>query len=444
MPQCTVLIQRVKNDVTDGMCSMYLAAYGRGPAVKGFAVMKKIMGMIEITVSLICLSVFFVSCTKNEEKADYPVFGKDKITDIQLVEKGSDSLANWALSDIRSTALVHVSAESSLSRIPLIHIEKMRAETNAGNWNMIKDKQGVLFGNDDYLHAASRLLMIEEIYWVLPYQYFSDIPLARDRIRKLLRASKDFEEDEINATKMEFGCLKGRLSGVYIQICSPRTLPMIKKPVIINIDAGFFPLYAGGLRLSKLAAMKRFFDELVFRKLKVVRIDISYGTEGGNTKAVHRFIGDELFEGISDPEIFRSESPPDLWMYRDEAENMLSGGEDRMVIDYLVKPLQQFPDDTALRMLRAEAKAKAGALNGAFDELNEICERDVHYCYGFVDLGNTLADRKKYDEAEMFFRRAVSSLPDDEYVIGQYIGFLERSGQKAKAESVRKEFMGDQ
>ena len=63
-----------------------------------------------------------------------------------------------------------------------------------------------------------------------------------------------------------------------------------------------------------------------------------------------------------------------------------------------------------------------------------INEMDLENKRRVVFLGNELADRNKHDSAERFFRKAASTLLDDQYVIGQYIGFLEKSGQDDKAE----------
>ena len=71
--------------------------------------------------------------------------------------------------------------------------------------------------------------------------------------------------------RMDFGCLKGRLSDVDISICSPKTLPFIKDPAAVSIDAGFFPIYAEGVRQSKLSAMKSFIDELEVKHPEVKR-----------------------------------------------------------------------------------------------------------------------------------------------------------------------------
>lgn len=403
---------------------------------------KKIFSRLVMIWMLLPL-LLLLSCTEKDNIEKHPVFGRDNLENIRLIENENEALAGWVKSDIQNAILVHVSNEDSLSAISHSDIEKLRALADLKNRELLADKQGSLYQRSDYLAAAVKLHFFKEIYWVLPYRYFVDIPMAGKKVKEFLKTKGVFRETDIDNMRMDFGCLKGRLSAVDISICSPRTLPFIKEPVVVSIDAGFFPVYAEGMRQSRLSAMKRFMDEFAFKNMQVIHVDISYGTEGGYTKAAHRFIGDQLFEGIKAPEIFRAESPPELWKHRDQADNMLSGGEDIKVVEYLQEPLKQFSDDIPLRMLHAEANVKAGKDNESFEELREICLQDRHYCYGFADMGDILAEKKKYNIAEKFFLEAVKALSDDPYIILRYVSFLEISGREAEADAVRKKFRLD-
>ncbi len=385
-----------------------------------------------------------LSCTEKESIERHPVFGRDKLENVLLIENKSEALAGWAKGGIYKAVLVNVSSEDSLGAVEHSDIQKLRALADAENREQLAGRRGSLYQRSNYIDAALKLNFFEEIYWVLPYKFFVDIPMAGNKIKEFLKTKGVFREADIDNMSMNFGCLRGRLSDVDISICSPKTLPFIKDPVAVSIDAGFFPVYAESIGKSRLSAMKRFIDEFAFKNMQIIHVDISYNTEGGYTKAVHRFIGDQLFEGIKDPEVFGAESPPELWKHRDQADNMLSGSEDIKVIEYLEGPLKQFPGDVPLRMLHAEAKLKAGKDNESFEELKEICGEDPHYCYGFIELGDILGEKKKYDIAGKFFLEAVRALPDDPYIIRRYVSFLENSGRAAEADAARKKFRLDQ
>jgi tetratricopeptide (TPR) repeat protein len=223
--------------------------------------------------------------------------------------------------------------------------------------------------------------------------------------------------------KMEAGCLSGRLSGVKVSLCSIRTLPGIEQPVVLGIHSGYFPVYAQEYDISKLRALKWFFDQLAFRQLKIIQAYVSYGIEDGRTSAIHRYIGNELYEGLRDPEIFRAESPNELWGFRDMAENMLSGGEGQAVLEYLAEPLRKYPSDSALNLLHAAAQLRTGKLTEAFKEAEMLCSRDADYCYGFVYLGNILHDSKN-SWKEKFLRKALDTLPGSIYAQTRLMLFL--------------------
>ena len=396
------------------------------------------MKVKRINIWIFCIAFLLLSCTEEESVSRYPVLGVDRLNNVRLTENRSGTLLSWAKKDIKDVVLLHVNDESSLGVVPYSDIERLRAMISVKNWKRFEDIQGVLFNRSNYLYIAGKLGMIDRVYWVLPYSHFTDIPLAGRTVKKFLHNTGNFSDTEIDAMKMEYGCLNGRLSGMKISIFSPRTLPFIKEPVVMDIDAGFFPLYADELQRSKLSGMKRCFDEMAFRKMQIIQVDIAFGTDEGHTKAMHRFIGDELFEGIANPEILSADSPPDLWKQRDMAENMLSGGEDIKVVEYLAEPLKLYPEDIPLKMLSAAAKARAGEYEESFNELSDICDQDIHYCYGFVDLGNMLAERNNISNAEKFFQKGLESLPEDPYVISQYAAFLKNSGREAESDSLRR------
>ena len=214
--------------------------------------------------------------------------------------------------------------------------------------------------------------------------------------------------------KMQEGCLTGSLSGAVMYICSLRSLPGLIKPVIFSMDVSFFPVYATEAKISKLRALKWFFDYLTFRRtLRVQYANVSYSIESGYTDPVHRYIGEEILEGMGNPQILKSDSPSELWQFRDNAENMLSGGEGELVAEFLVEPLLTYPDDPALRLLNAFANARIKKYEESFKAMNKICQDNKKYCYGFIQLGNAIEDN---DWQNKFFKQAQETLPDSRYV----------------------------
>jgi hypothetical protein len=364
---------------------------------------------------MVSLALLFFSCTRKDEITQFNVLGTDPVDSITVVEERSQSFLNWAKSDVKGVVLVHVDPHDSLEAVIPARIQEIGNMVEHRQWDKIAQGRGDLIKNSNYLYAAVATGIVNKIYWVIPNRLFEDIPLAKEKIQDFLRTSPSkFREDEIAGMRMIEGCLTGYLAGTDIHICSPRTLPNIYVPVIISMNVGFFPVYATESKSSKLRALKWTMDYITFKqKLTVIRADISYGTRSGVTDPVHRYIGDELIEILGNPPILSAESPPELWQFRDRAENMLSGGEDSLIVEYLKEPLQKYPDDPALRLIHAAAQVRLKKYEEAFNETDALCSLDSHYCYGFVSLGKTIDDE---GWQRKFFDRALAVLPDSVYV----------------------------
>lgn len=388
---------------------------------------------------MLCIAFILLSCKKNEDAGKLPVFGVDKVDDVSLTDQRSLVLAEWAGKDLKSKYLVYVSAYNALKYVPPERIEESRDAIRKQAWQAMEEERRYE-SEDSYLYTAAKLGVFEELFWVMPYRIFEEFGVVQ-KVRNILQTSGyRFEERDLQGLRNRAGCVRGHLWGIPVHFCSLRTLPLMQETVMLDIDAGFFPAYAEEHGISKLTALKRFFDEMHLRQVRLRSINISYNTGSGGTKPVHRYIGDELLEGIRDPRIFRAESPLELWKYRDRAENMLSGGEDERVVEYLAEPLKKYPGDLPLRLLNAAAVLKAGGYVKSFSEMEDLCTEDVHYCPGFVYSGNILVKKKQPVHAEKFFLRAVETMPENAYAAGQYISFLERNGEEKKAGEMRVRF----
>ncbi len=371
---------------------------------------------------VIFISLLFISCTRKSEVEKYRTLGTDPIDDIRINEEQSEALLQWVRKGLESAVLIHVSPFDSLQSIESGTLQLLSDMIKDEKWDELQKSHSSGIMNVNYLFAAVQLGIINKMYWIIPYRLFEDIPLAKEKIKEFLRSSPSkFNTDEIQNMRMIEGCLTGLLAGVDIHICSPRTLPKIYVPVILSMDTGFFPIYASESGTSKLRALKWAMDYMTYnRKLIILHTDVSYGIESGDTSPVYRYIGDELIEILGSPQTLSAEEPPELWQLRDNAENMLSGGEDKLVKEFLAEPLTKYPEDSALRLLQAAADVRLKNYDDAYKETNENCRIDKNYCYGFIYLGNETEDT---DWKKKFFQRAKETLPEI-----AYLKIMERQG----------------
>ncbi len=359
----------------------------------------------------ICLSLI-LSCTPQEDLSKYPVLGEDPLMNISVLDVRSASLAAWARSGIRDARVIHVSPDDALDVMSPDDIRTIREFVKVEEWDGLENYPGSSVTEFNYLYAAARLGIVKEIYWIIPYQFFDNIPLAEEKIKEYLKEEGGgFQTDEVDFMNMKDGCLSGILSGIRINICSARTMPLIDGPVVLSIDVSYFPVYAGEYKLSKLRTLKGFVDEITFKKsLRIAHADVSYGIAGGYTRPLHRYIGDEIIEGFGNPMLLKADSPPELWMFRDRAENMFSGGEGTAVEDYLKEPLKQFPDDKPLLLLSAAAGARTGNYGNSYNTVDELCKRDTNYCHAFLYISGLISADNGVEWKGRFLERAKESV----------------------------------
>jgi hypothetical protein len=332
------------------------------------------------------------------------------------MEEPDEALTEWGRKGFKNASLIHISPYDSLKGIAHHNNQEIAGIMEEKKWKQLNNNRGRLFNNSNYLYAAVQLEMVKRIYWVIPYRFFEDMPFAGEKIKEFLKKSgSGFDEKEVMLLKMIAGCLTGRLSGSDIYICSPRTLPEVREPVIVSMDVSFFPVYATEAKISKLRALKWFFDYITLRRtFRVMYTNISYSIESGYTDTIHRYIGEELIEVMGNPQILKSDSPSELWQFRDKAENMLSGGEDELVIEYLKEPLNKYPDP-ALILLNAAAEIRLKEFDNALKAMDAICPKNEKYCYGYIYLGNIIDDKQE-DWKKKFFQNALEALPESKYV----------------------------
>jgi hypothetical protein len=271
----------------------------------------------------------------------------------------------------------------------------------------------------------------KEVYRILPYRFFDDIPLAGEKVKTFLKRSENnLSEKDIDRMKMDQGCLAGQINGIMTRICSPHTLPAIESPAFFLIDLDFISTFASEYRISKLRAIKNFFEALKSRNIHVIRADIVNGLKKGWISPLDISLEEELTELIKSPDILMNASPPELWSARDKADNMLGGGEGKLVLEYLKSPLAKYPADKALRLFGALALTKVEEYDNAYDDAEALCIEDKKYCYGLVFIGGLLSTAGKKEVSGRFIKRAGIQLQGEKISAKLYANHYRRYSLK--------------
>lgn len=386
------------------------------------------------TACALIMLVLIAGCKKADKPGieAYPILGREPVMTASFMEDHSEMLAFWAKNGFKDMIAIHIDARDDLGFVPDDKIDALKDLIAKKDWEGLEAKRDIgdksLYRLDNYLYAAAKTGIIKKIYWVIPYGFFGK-PDSETRIKEFLKSTGSvFDPTEVDALKFNRACVEGRLKAVDISICSAAGLPVIKEPVLIDIDLDYFPVAAFERRLSRVSIVKEFFDIMAQKGYRVAGAGMAYSLRGGSTRAIHRYIGDEITAILLDPSVLHLQSPPPLWAALDHAENMLSGGEDRMVMDYLASgPLRDFPKEPSLMLINGMAALYARDAKTAFKDMTRACEISKRDCYGLLDAAKHLMEQGKYAESEKFFKSAMKTRPGWNEAVFNYANLLYRT-----------------
>lgn len=375
--------------------------------------------------------LLLMACSKEEPA---PVLGKDPVERIAVLEQRAAVLALWAEKGIEGSVLINVSPVDSLGYVSPGVIAHLRGLLKAREWESATEYCRTNLGPGNYLTAAISLGIVREVHWVIPFRLFDDIAMAGGKIRTFLHDSSPLSPATIAGMKMEYGSLTGPVHSGTLHVSSPRTLSKPTGPVLLMLDAGYLPAAYREQGVTNLASLRNLFEELAFRGLKIRSSAVIDGVAEGAVDPAYGYLAAEIVEGLKTPQWFRADAPPELWKLRDAADNMLAGGEDKLVVSSVEKSMGSFPADRPLRMLKAVALMRSGDVAGAIKELERLCGEDRWYAHGFVSMGDYLSGKGK--NAEGAYRRAAELLPKSPTALKSLALYLRRNGRNPEAVEV--------
>lgn len=393
-----------------------------------------IQGLRVAFVAMALALITVAGCGKQAELQSQ-VLGRERLADITVHEKQSDLLMEWCKRGYRKKILLHISAQDGLESLTDKSVDEIGSLYKGRKTDELARSRernpGRLFSARNYLAAAVRIGAVKEVYWVIPYKFFDAAGggVATKNFLKTIPSLYDHEE--IDRMSMQNGCLVGKVNGVKLAICSPMSLPRFKEPVVISLSGDFLRSFSAEHELSSLKGMRMLYDALYARDIRVLSLHLTRGVEEGTGLPVHSYIADEFLELVTNPQIAELESAPPIWLARDKAENMLNGGERKLVRKEAAESLKKYPDDRPLQMIDIAAQFFMGDARGAFNRAETLCkvtpvEKHATECQFLVQLGD-MATETATGIPDQFYRAAVASRPKWEYALmHQGISLLDR------------------
>ncbi len=360
---------------------------------------------LRFTIIFFMLLVF-LAISKEGFLKELPIAGQDKLQPV-ILEEHSEALLRWAKKGLKDVILVNVDAHDDLRWIEPSKIEILRKIKQDKNWKAFKEKNSAgkqgLYNIGSFIHAAYKLNIVSKVYWIIPFSYF-DFPNPEERLNNFLNGY-GFPQKDVNGFIMHKGCYKGTYYGTPLAICSTWSLPDIKDPVILTIDADFFPPFAISYKKDILTAMSLFFTRLKEKSYSILDATISTSIDGGFLNISRRWIVDSCSEFLSQPQKITGVYPK-KWLIFNLADIYYQNGQAKSLLDLTKRFQENYSQDISLISYQAFALLAVGDKEKAFQVARKVALFNKNYAYLLADLGQCLIDKGEIDTALKYFKEA--------------------------------------
>jgi len=366
-------------------------------------------------------------------RSSLPVFGKDPISNAVVVEDHSQTLAYWAKRGIRDAVLINIDAHDDIRWIADAKIEELQNIYRRKDWQRFAEADSLgdhgLYNIGNWMYAGARLGMFREIYWVFPFRHFSQPDSTRE-LRQFLEHAK-FSPDDIQTYKLHNNRFRGTYRGIPLTICGVESLPDINRPLLLSIDADFFPMRAEEYQEEFLAAVHTTFTALYRKNYQIQDAAICYSVNGGFVDPQLRWIGETVVALLARPRQL-SEPPPPFLSLLQEIDAAYRTNNPALMLA-LMDSDQSSSQEPSLLLYNACAHYLTGDFEKAYAAATACCRQDKLYCSGLPYLGLLYYAAGKYQQAEKFFRAGYYANPQMRDGLYVYANCLRKIGKLREA-----------
>ncbi|RJQ43509.1 MAG: hypothetical protein C4538_12075 [Nitrospiraceae bacterium] len=370
------------------------------------------------------------SCEKEKPP---PVLGREPVRNTLVVEDHSQAFAQWAEQGIHNAVLINIDTHDDIRSIPEEKLALLEDLYRRRDWKGFADADSVaddgLYHIGNWIYAGARLSMFKEVYWVIPNNFFSQRD-TEEQLRRFLR-SVMFSDKDIQTFLFENNRFHGSVNGIPFTVCGLESLPDINSPVLLSIDADFFPVYSDEHRAIYLTALKEMFDALSEKHYHIQGAAISYSVNGDYLQPHLRWVGNTAAMILEKPDLLKG-PPPEVLALLQQIDNEYRGVNPDEILRLIQLYTPQFKEPSLL-LYKAYAYMLKGESEKAFDAAMAACNADKLYCTGLSHLGSLYFVKGQCGEAERFFRAGFSAVPDMRNGLYHFAHCLRDLGRPAEA-----------
>lgn len=366
-------------------------------------------------------------------RSSLPVLGKNPLNNPLMVEDHSQLLAHWAEKDIRDAVLINIDNHDDIRWISENKIDTLRNIYQQKDWQRFKaansQADNGLYHIGNWIYAGGRLGIFREVYWVIPI----DVLSAQDTDHQMRRFLKfnEFNDQEIQTFSLRDGRFSGTFHGVPLTICDIRSLPDISSPLLLSLDADFFPPYSTIHEKSYLPALHEVFQALHRKKYRILDAAVCYSVNGYFLPTQLRWVGDTIEMILKKPGML-DDQPAELLTLLQQLDNDYRETDAEEMLRYIESWQNQYPT-ASLQAYKALAYMLKNDPDKACFAALEACRIDRRYCSLLPSIGAYYYSEKRYYVAEKFFKAGFSVNPAMANGLFQYGHCMRETGRLKEA-----------
>ena len=199
---------------------------------------------VAVLVALVCPAA---PCALAAESASpLPILGVDPLTHGAVMENHDCALQHWIERGFAGAVLLHIDAHDDLRPVDAGKLAALkglhaRGEVAAMARKGCGGKDG-LFNEGNFVRAAAALGVVREVVWVMPFTFLRGDDAGKALMSYLEKAG--ISQADRESFHLVDGWYRGAVGGIPVTLCDQERLPRLTEPVLLSIDADFFPFAA--------------------------------------------------------------------------------------------------------------------------------------------------------------------------------------------------------
>jgi hypothetical protein len=358
-----------------------------------------------------------------------PVLGSDPIANPLIVEDHSQALAYWAERGVRGAVLMNFDTHDDVHWIPDAKIDALRELYRRRDWKGFREADSLadegLYNIGNWIYAGARLGVFKKAYWVIPYKYLAE-GASESRMRQFLKY-RGFSPEDVQTFTLRDNQFQGSFQGIPFILCGVEALPVITEPLLLSIDADFFPTYSTEHRAASLTALHDAFSALFRMHYRLEDSVVDYSINGDFLHPHLRWIGDVAAAILRKPASI-DDPPAEQLLLLQQIDNAYRSNDPEEMLA-LAEPYLSLHPLPSLLLYKAYAHAMQGDDDKAYAAAMESCRADKLYCSGAIYIGADYASKGRHAKAERFFRGGFAVNPDMKYGYFEFANSLRKLGK---------------